>query len=108
MNIVETNGIVFCIADAMVRKTPLPDRKFRGKTVREAAFDQPDSTFERDSLWSKQKVDVVGHDNKRMELIVTFGSVVLEGCDEELSVGRNLEKTAPVVGCGSDEESPGA
>jgi hypothetical protein len=100
--------IVFCVADAMVGETSLPDVKRRGETVREASLDKPDGTFESDRLRSNQKVDVVGHDDERMELIVTFGPVVLEGCDEEFSVGRNLEKTASVVGCGGDEESAGA
>jgi hypothetical protein len=108
MEIVETDVIVFSVANAMVGETPLPDGEFRGKTVGEASLDNPDGAFEGDGLRSKQKVDVVGHDDERMELIVTFGSVVLEGCDEEFSVGGNLEKTASVEGCGGDEESPGA
>jgi len=108
MDIVQSRRIVFCVADAMVGETSLPDGNLRGETVGEASLDKPDGAFESDGLRGNQKVDVLGHDDERMEPIVTFGPVVLEGCDEKFSVGRNLEKTASVVGCRGDEERSGA
>ena len=90
MQIVKTDVIVCSVTDAVVGEASLPYGEFRGETVGEASLDKPDGAFEGDGLRSKQKVDVVGHDDERMELIVTFGPVVLEGCDEEFSVGGNL------------------
>jgi len=99
-----TNSEVFSVPDAMVCETSLPDGKLGGQTVGEASLDEPDGAFEGDGLRREQKVDVVGHDDEGMEFIVTFGSVVLEGRDEEFGVRWDLEEAASVVGCGGDEE----
>lgn len=44
------------------------------------------------------EVDVVGHDDEGVEFIAAFGSVVLEGFDEEFGVGGDLKEAAAVVG----------
>ena len=56
----------------------------------------------------KQEVDVVGHYDEGVELVVTFCSVVLEGHDEEFRVGGDLEETASVVSSAGYEEGSGA
>jgi hypothetical protein len=66
---------VFCVADAMVGEAPLPDGELGGVTVGEASLDEPDRAFEGDGMRGDKKVNVVGHDDKRMEFVVTFGSV---------------------------------
>jgi hypothetical protein len=39
-----------------------------------------------------------------VEFVVAFAAVVLEGFEEELGVGGDLEEAASVVGLGGDEE----
>jgi hypothetical protein len=48
----------------------------------EASLDESDGSFES-LLRSEEQVEVVGHDDEGVELVVAFGSVVLEGFDEE-------------------------
>ncbi len=47
---------------------------------------------------------VVRHDDEGVEFVVAFAAVVLDGFDEELGVGGDLEEVAAVVGLGADEE----
>ena len=108
MDIRTTNFEVLSVTNAMVGEAPLPDGELGGETVGEASLDESDGAFERDGLRGKQEVDVVGHDDEGVEFVVTFGPVVLEGCDEEFSVGGNLEETTSVVSSAGDEESSGA
>ena len=53
-------------------------------------------------------MDVVGHDDEGVKLVVAFGSVVLEGFDKEFGVALDLKEAAAVVGSAGDEESSGA
>jgi hypothetical protein len=102
------NFEVFSIANAVIGEASLPHRDLGSQTMREASLDKPNDTFKRDSLRSEQKVDVIGHHNEGVELVVPSGPVVLESRDEEFSVGGNLEEAASVVSCGGDEECSGA
>ena len=104
MDIRTTDFEVFSITDAMVREASLPDGEFGGETVGEASLDESDGAFEGNGLRGEQEVDVVGHDDEGVEFVVTFGSVVLECCDEKFSVGGELEETASVVSSAGDEE----
>jgi len=49
-------------------------------------------------------VDVVGHDDEGVEFVGAFSAMVLEGGDEGVGVGGDLEEAATVVGDGGDEE----
>jgi hypothetical protein len=82
--------------------------KLRGKAVREAAFDEADGPFEGDGLRGEDEVDVVGHDDEGVELVVALATIVLEGFEEEFGVGGDLKEAAAVVGRGGDEEGAGA
>ena len=99
-----TNFEVFSIADAVVREPSLPHGNLGAQPVREAPLDKPNGAFEGDGLRSKQQMNVIGHDDKGVEFVVTFGPVVLEGFDKEFSVGWNLEETASVVGSAGNEK----
>jgi hypothetical protein len=107
MNIVAANIEVRCIADAMVGESSLPDREFRGETMREASFDHSDGALEG-GLRCEEEMEVVGHDDEGVKLVVAFGSVVLEGFDEKFGRALDLEEAAAVVGSAGDEESSGA
>jgi len=73
----------------------------------EASFDETDGSLEG-FLRGEEQVEVVGHDDEGVEFVVTFGSVVLEGFEEEFGVGGDLEEAATVVGSAGDEEGSGA
>jgi hypothetical protein len=60
MNIVATNVEVRCVPDAVVGEASLPDGEFGGETMREASFDNSD------------EMDVVGHDDEGVKLVVAF------------------------------------
>jgi len=70
--------------------------------VREAAFDPLHRPGE--IVRVEQQVNVVGHHDKGVELIETFGAVVLQRLDEESGVSVILEDSTAVVGDGGDEE----
>ena len=108
VDIVAVGFKVCAVADAVVGVAALPDGEFRGQAVGEAAFDEAHGAFESDGLWGEEEVDVVGHDDEGVEEIVAFGAVVLEGFEEEVAVGGELEEAAGVVGAGGDEVSAGA
>jgi hypothetical protein len=108
MDVRTTNFEVFSIADAVIGEASLPHRHLGIQAMRETSLDKPNDAFKRDGLRSEQKVDVVGHDNESVQLVVLSGPVVLESRDEEFSVGGNLEQAASVVSCGGDEECSGA
>jgi hypothetical protein len=44
-----------------------------------ASFDEPHRTLNRDGLWSQQKVNMVRHDNKSVQLVVSLTTVLLQG-----------------------------
>jgi hypothetical protein len=48
--------------------------------------------------WGEDQVDVVGHQDERVEEVV--GPVVFEGCEEELRVAVDLEDATTVVADG--------
>jgi hypothetical protein len=99
---------VFFVADTVVGEASLPDGELRSEAMGEAAFDHAYGPFERDDLWRKDEVDVIGHDDEGVEFVMAFVAVALEGFEEEFGVGRDLEETAAVVGRGGDEECAGA
>src|ERR1019366_2883836 len=92
------------VADAVVGEAALPNWELRGEAMGEAALNEAHRSFECDGLWSEDKVDVVGHDDESMQLVVALAAIVLEGFNEEFGVDGKLEETATVVGCGGDEE----
>ena len=72
--------------------------------MREAAFDEADGSFQGDDLRGEDEVDVVGHDDEGVELVVALATIVLEGFEEEFGVGGDLKEAATVIGCAGDEE----
>jgi hypothetical protein len=91
----------------VVGESSLPDGEFGGETMREASFDNSDDALES-CLWREEKMDVVGHNDEGVKLVVAFGSVVLEGFDEKFGRALDLKEAAAVVGSAADEESSGA
>lgn len=74
------------VADAVVGEASLPDRLDGGDAVGEASFDQAYGALKGDGLRGEEKVNVIGHDDEGVEFVVAFGSIVLEGFEEEFGV----------------------
>jgi hypothetical protein len=49
-------------------------------------------------------VNVIGHDDEGMKLVVASLTIVLDGFQEEFGIGGNLEESSAIVGRGSDEK----
>jgi hypothetical protein len=107
MDVVVADFEIFGVADAMVGEAALPDREFGGEAVGEASLDESDSAFES-FLRGEEEMNVVGHDDEGVEFVVSFGTVVLEGFEEEFGVAFDLKEAAAVVGSAGDEEGSGA
>ena len=50
---------------------------------------------------------MIGHYDERVEFVVAFGSVALEGFEEEFGMAIDLKETAAVVGYAGDEVGAG-
>ena len=48
------------------------DWHLRGEATGETAFDEADGTFERDGFGREQEMDVIGHDDESVKLVVAF------------------------------------
>ena len=107
MNVATADFVVGSVADAVVGEASLPDGEFGGEAVGEASLDESDGAFEG-FLRGEEEMDVVGHDDEGVEFVMAFGSVVLEGFDEEFGVAFDLKEAASVVGSAGDEEGSGA
>ena len=75
--------------------------------MREASFDNSDGAF-KSRLWREEKMDMVGHDDEGVKLVVAFGSVVLKGFDKKFGRALGLEEASAIVSSAGDEESSGA
>jgi hypothetical protein len=95
---------VVAVAHAAVGEAALPGGELRCETVGEASFDELDGALEGDVGGGEEQVDVVGHEDEGVELVVACAAVVLEGFEEEFGGGCDLEESAPVVGLGGNEE----
>jgi hypothetical protein len=103
VEVAATDLVVGRVADAVVGEASLPDRKFGGEAVGEAAFDELHRSFEGDVGWSDDEVEMVGHDDVGVQKIA--GAVVVDGFEEERGVALDLEESAAVVGGCGDEVS---
>ena len=70
----------------------------------ESSLDELDGALEGDAGWGQEQVDVVGHDDEGVEFVVAFSAIVLEGLEEELCCGCDLEECSSVCSLGGDEE----
>jgi hypothetical protein len=86
-------------------KTALPDGEFGFEAAGEAAFDELHGALEGNFDGGEEQVDVVRHDDEGVELVVAFAEVMLEGFEEGVGVGFDLEEAPAIVGLGADEES---
>ena len=79
MNVVAPHLKFISVANAVVRESALPDGKLRAHTMGKASFDQPHSTLDRDALGGQQKMDLVWHNDKSVQFVVSLATVLLQG-----------------------------
>ena len=106
MDVVDVRQVIVSVAHTAVGESSLPDGKLRPHTMGEASFDELDGSFDGDVLGRKQQMNVVGHYDERVKLVMTFAAVVLQRFKEELRISSNLKKAMAVVGGTGDEERP--
>ena len=98
MNIL-TPGLEFvAIPDPVICKSPLPNRKIRTQSMRKTSFDESHDSLDSNSLRSQQEMNMIRHDDKRVQLIVTLPTVLLERVQKQFGVRRNLKETAAIEG----------
>ena len=74
-----TSGIEFvAIPDAVISKPTLPNGKLRTRPMGKTSFDKPNHAFDRKALGGQQKMNVVRHYDKRMQLVVALATVLLQ------------------------------
>ena len=94
--------VVFLVEDLAVSVTRLPDFLLRREAVREASANVLHGFGK--VFGCEEQVDVVGHDDEGVEFIEALSAIALEGFEEELGRGVDLEEAATVVGDRDDEE----
>ena len=72
------------IPDAVIRKSTLPDWELRTHSMREAPFDESHNLLDRGTLRSEQEMNVVRHDDKRVQFVVSLPTVLLQGFKKQL------------------------
>jgi hypothetical protein len=98
MNVVAPRLKVISAANAVVCESALPYRQLRAYPVRKASFDESHRALNRDALGGQQEMNVVWHDNKSVQFVVSLTTVLLQGFKKELCIGRNLKEPAAIKG----------
>ncbi len=101
MNIIAANVVIHSIANAVISKSALPDRKLRREAMREAAFDELHGTLDGDVCGSDEEMKMVGHDDIGVQQVT--GTIVVDRFEEENGVALDLKESAAIVGgCGNE------
>jgi hypothetical protein len=96
MDVVDVRQVIVSVAHTAVGESSLPDGKLRPHTMGEASFDELDGSFDGDVLGRKQQMNVVGHYDERVKLVMTFAAVVLQRFKEELRLPSVPQGLKPV------------
>ena len=94
--------VVFLVEDLAVGVAGLPDSLLRREAMREASANVLHGFGK--VFGCEEQVDVVWHDHEGVEFVEAFSAIALEGFEEELGGGVDLEEAATVVGDRGDEE----
>jgi hypothetical protein len=82
MDVVASNFEFFSIANTVVRESTLPDGKFLAYTMGKAPLISPTARSIVMPLRSHQKMNMVRHDHKDVQLVVSLTTVLLQGFKE--------------------------
>ncbi len=101
---------VFRITDAMVRESSFPNFYRASQPflhgMRVPAFDKLQRTFERDIRWSQQQVEMLGHENKGVQLKLSLAAIRVQSLQEEACHGFGHEQASSLPGDRSYKVSP--
>jgi hypothetical protein len=78
---------VVCVPNPVVGKPPLPDFRLatdqRSQRVRISTLDQLDGALDGYVVsGSKQKMDMIGHENESVDRVAAFSTVMIKGLEE--------------------------
>ncbi len=112
MNVVLVADEILVIANPVVRESPLPDLSLatedRPEGVGVSAFDQLDRVLQRDiDGGSQQEMNVLGHEDERMQSIAAFAAISVESLQEEANIVLDNEKFSTLPRRESDEVGSG-
>jgi len=80
------------VADSVIRKAGLPDRKARLQSKREPSFDELDRSLQRYFICGRdQRVQVIGHDYELVQEEFALFAIVEEDVYQQVSGGWVLE-----------------
>jgi hypothetical protein len=107
VNVAGMGDVVVDVRDATAVIAAFPYIQFAFEAKRKTSFEVLHYLFERD-IWgrSQQEMDMVGHDNERMELETFFVSLALNDIEEESCVLFDLKKASAGRSDGSNEVGP--
>jgi hypothetical protein len=105
MDVVAMGLVVERTFDAAEREALFPDGHFGFEAEGEASFDVLHGLLNGDvGRGCDEEVEVVGHEGEGVELVATFGAVVVEELEEKVGVVVDLKEAAAIGGDGGDEE----
>lgn len=91
MDALTSHQKVLPITNSMIRKPTLPHRRLRSDTMREPTLDQTHGPLKGDLLRRQQQLNVIRHDDKSMQLVKAFSTIVLKRFQEQFAIRRDLK-----------------
>lgn len=85
----------------------LPDWKVCVEAISEAVLDEFNRMLERDGLRREYEVQMIGHHNVGMQLVVPQGAVMKQRVDEEIGNTGDFEGGTAIASCYRDEGHTG-
>jgi len=98
VNVIQVIQEILAVANPMIRESARPDFALAAqdfaKSMRRSTFDELNSVFERDLGGRRdEEMNVLRHDDERMDLKAALTAVSVEGLEEDAHVVFNDEKT---------------
>jgi hypothetical protein len=103
MNVFPMVQKILLVADAVVPEAALPyfslPSDFRAKRMRISAFNKLDGTLKRYvGGRCEQEMNVLGHEDERMQLVATVAAISINSFQEKSNVGFHNEESPPLPG----------
>ena len=101
MNVLAMAGEIFPVTNSMVRESTLPDfspsANHRSESVRKPAFDELNRALNRHvRRRSKEKMNMLGHDDKSVQFKLAFAPIAVKGLQKEPRVRFDYKEPSPL------------
>jgi hypothetical protein len=104
-DVMQVLGVVQVVLDAMLFEASFPYFEGAFEMEGKSSLDELHGLFKRDVFSGRQEqVDVVGHDDVRVEFETALLTIVLKNAEEKFGVAFGLEEAAAIGGDGGREE----